>query len=129
MDGGARPQEIRGLDAHLEASAPDRDPPFELLAAQEHAVARERAERALRTFASHELAHVARIVPGVIEERAVRTAWPVEHVVEQFEKYQGEQFDQEIASLVIDLVRRGEFPLIVENDPTTAIYESLQERL
>jgi hypothetical protein len=31
--------------------------------------------------------------------------------------------------VLLDLIARGEFPLIVENDPTTAIYESLQERL
>jgi len=62
-------------------------------------------------------------------DRPYRKGMPVEHVVEQFEKHKGEQFDLEISSLVIDLVRRGEFALIVENDPTTAIYESLQERL
>ena len=29
---------------------------------------------------------------------------------------------------MLDLIKRDEFPPIVENDPTTAIYESLQER-
>jgi len=66
---------------------------------------------------------------AMTSDRPYRKGMPVEHVVEQFDKYKGEQFDLEITSLVIDLVRRGEFPLIVENDPTTAIYESLQERL
>jgi putative nucleotidyltransferase with HDIG domain len=66
---------------------------------------------------------------AMTSDRPYRKGMPVEHVVAQFEKYKGEQFDLEITSLVIDLVRRGEFPLIVENDPTTAIYESLQERL
>jgi putative nucleotidyltransferase with HDIG domain len=66
---------------------------------------------------------------AMTSDRPYRKGMPVEHVVEQFEKYKGEQFDLEISTLVVDLVRRGEFPLIVENDPTTAIYESLQERL
>jgi putative nucleotidyltransferase with HDIG domain len=66
---------------------------------------------------------------AMTSDRPYRKGLPVEHVVEQFEKYRGEQFDEEIAGLVIELVRRGDFTLIVENDPTTAIYESLQERL
>jgi HD-GYP domain-containing protein (c-di-GMP phosphodiesterase class II) len=66
---------------------------------------------------------------AMTSDRPYRKGMPVEHVVEQFDKYKGEQFDLEITTLVTDLVRRGEFPLIVENDPTTAIYESLQERL
>ena len=66
---------------------------------------------------------------AMTSDRPYRKGLPVEHVVEQFEKFRGEQFDEEIAGLVIELVRRGDFALIVENDPTTAIYESLQERL
>jgi len=66
---------------------------------------------------------------AMTSDRPYRKGMPVDHVVQQFEKYKGEQFDFEISNLVIDLVARGEFPLIVENDPTTAIYESLQERL
>ncbi len=66
---------------------------------------------------------------AMTSDRPYRRGLPIERVVEQFEKYRGEQFDFEIASLMIDLIRRGEFPLIVENDPTTAIYESLREHL
>jgi putative nucleotidyltransferase with HDIG domain len=66
---------------------------------------------------------------AMTSDRPYRKGMPVDQVVDQFEKYRGEQFDLEITSLVIDLVRRGEFPLIEESDPTTAIYESLQERL
>jgi putative nucleotidyltransferase with HDIG domain len=66
---------------------------------------------------------------AMTSDRPYRKGLPVERVVEQFEKFKGEQFDTEIVDLVLNLVRGGQFPLIVENDPTTAIYESLQERL
>ena len=66
---------------------------------------------------------------AMTSDRPYRKGLPVEQVVTQIEKYRGEQFDAEISSVLLDLIRRGEFPLIVENDPTTAIYESLQERL
>jgi len=72
---------------------------------------------------------VADAFDAMTSDRPYRKGLPLERVVEQFEKYAGEQFDQEIAHLMVNLVRRGDFPLIVENDPTTAIYESLQERL
>ncbi|HEU4363859.1 MAG TPA: HD-GYP domain-containing protein [Candidatus Krumholzibacteria bacterium] len=66
---------------------------------------------------------------AMTSDRPYRKGLPVETVVEQFRKYRGEQFDREIADLLLDMIQRGKFPLIVENDPTTAIYESLQERL
>lgn len=66
---------------------------------------------------------------AMTSDRPYRKGLPVEKVVEQFDKYRGEQFDYEIATLMIRMIRGGGFPLIVENDPTTAIYESLQERL
>jgi len=62
-------------------------------------------------------------------DRPYRKGLPVDRVVVQFERFRGEQFDREITDLVLDLIRRDSFPLIMENDPTTAIYESLQERL
>lgn len=66
---------------------------------------------------------------AMTSDRPYRKGLSLEKVVEQFEKYRGEQFDLEIANLMLDLIVRGQFPLIVENDPTTAIYESLRERL
>jgi putative nucleotidyltransferase with HDIG domain len=66
---------------------------------------------------------------AMTSDRPYRKGMPVDKVVEQFERHKGEQFDLEITNVLLDLVRRGDFPLIVENDPTTAIYESLQERL
>jgi putative nucleotidyltransferase with HDIG domain len=66
---------------------------------------------------------------AMTSDRPYRKGMPVEQVVTQIEKFRGEQFDAEIGDVVLDLIRRNQFPLIVENDPTTAIYESLQERL
>jgi putative nucleotidyltransferase with HDIG domain len=66
---------------------------------------------------------------AMTSDRPYRKGLPVEQVTAQIEKFRGEQFDAEIAGIVLDLVRGGEFALIIENDPTTAIYESLQERL
>lgn len=66
---------------------------------------------------------------AMTSDRPYRKGLPVEAVVAQLEKFRGEQFDAEISTIALDLIRRGEFPVIVENDPTTAIYESLQERL
>jgi putative nucleotidyltransferase with HDIG domain len=66
---------------------------------------------------------------AMTSDRPYRKGLPVERVVEQFEKYRGEQFDLEITNIALELIRTGEFDLIVENDPTTAIYESLRERL
>lgn len=66
---------------------------------------------------------------AMTSDRPYRKGLLLERVVEQFEKHKGEQFDLEITNLVLELIREGRFPLIVENDPTTAIYESLRERL
>lgn len=66
---------------------------------------------------------------AMTSDRPYRKGLPVEQVAAQIEKFRGEQFDAEIAAVALDLIRGGKFPLIVENDPTTAIYESLQERL
>jgi len=66
---------------------------------------------------------------AMTSDRPYRKGLPVDSVVTQFERFKGEQFDREITNLVLDLIRRDSFPLIMESDPTTAIYESLQERL
>lgn len=72
---------------------------------------------------------VADAFDAMTSDRPYRQGLPVEKVIEQFEIYKGTQFDLEIAELFVDLVKRGEFDLIVESDSTTAIYESLKERL
>lgn len=66
---------------------------------------------------------------AMTSDRPYRKGMSVQAVLEQFEKYKGEQFDLDVANLVIRLIRDGEFALIVESDPTTAVYESLKERL
>ncbi len=66
---------------------------------------------------------------AMTSDRPYRKGMPVEKVVEQFEKYKGIQFDLDVASLLIRMVHEGDFPVIVEADPTTAIYASLKERL
>jgi putative nucleotidyltransferase with HDIG domain len=72
---------------------------------------------------------VADAFDAMTSDRPYRKGLSIEKVLEQFEQYKGEQFDLEISNLAIKLVRRGDFQLIVEADSTTAIYESLRERL
>jgi putative nucleotidyltransferase with HDIG domain len=72
---------------------------------------------------------VADAFDAMTSDRPYRKGLPMEKVVEQFELYKGKQFDIDIASLFLRMVRAGEFSLIVETDPTTAIYQSLKERL
>ncbi len=66
---------------------------------------------------------------AMTSDRPYRKGLGLEKVVEQFEKHRGSQFDLDVSNLLIKLIRRNEFPLIVETDPTTAIYDSLKERL
>ena len=72
---------------------------------------------------------IADAFDAMTSDRPYRKGLPVEKVVEQFEQYKGKQFDLQISNLTVKLVHSGEFPLIVETDSTTAIYESLRERL
>jgi putative nucleotidyltransferase with HDIG domain len=66
---------------------------------------------------------------AMTSDRPYRKGLPVDKVLEQFDKYKGIQFDLDVSNLLIDMVRRGNFAIIVEADPTTAIYESLKQRL
>jgi putative nucleotidyltransferase with HDIG domain len=72
---------------------------------------------------------IADAIDAMTSDRPYRKGLPVEKVVEQLETYKGKQFDLEISDLTVRLVATGKFPLIVETDSTTAIYESLRERL
>jgi putative nucleotidyltransferase with HDIG domain len=72
---------------------------------------------------------VADAFDAMTSDRPYRKGLHVDKVIEQFEEYGGEQFDLEIANLALTLIKSGRFPLIVETDSTTAIYESLRERL
>ncbi len=66
---------------------------------------------------------------AMTSDRPYRKGLELDRVIEQFEKYKGEQFDLEITEMALSMLRSGEMTLIVEHDPTTAIYESLREKL
>ena len=66
---------------------------------------------------------------AMTSDRPYRKGMSIDNVLDQFKKYKGEQFDLDVANLLIKMIEDGEFPLIVEADPTTAIYESLKQRL
>ena len=72
---------------------------------------------------------VADAFDAMTSDRPYRRGLAIEKVLQQFEEYRGVQFDKEITNLFIDLFKQGDFQLIAESDPTTAIYESLKERL
>lgn len=66
---------------------------------------------------------------AMTSDRPYRKGLSIDKVIEQFEKHKGSQFDMDVANLAIKMIKKSEFPLIVETDPTTAIYDSLKERL
>ncbi|UCH84613.1 MAG: HD-GYP domain-containing protein, partial [Candidatus Latescibacterota bacterium] len=66
---------------------------------------------------------------AMTSDRPYRKGLPLDAVLDQFAKYKGAQFDLDVANLIIKMIKSGEFALIVETDPTTAIYDSLKERL
>jgi putative nucleotidyltransferase with HDIG domain len=66
---------------------------------------------------------------AMTSDRPYRKGLPMEKVMEQFEKYKGTQFDLDVANLIVRMIKADDFGLIVETDPTTAIYDSLKERL
>lgn len=66
---------------------------------------------------------------AMTSDRPYRKGLSIDKVIEQFEKHKGSQFDLDVANLAIKMIKKNEFPLIVETDPTTAIYDSLKERL
>jgi putative nucleotidyltransferase with HDIG domain len=72
---------------------------------------------------------VADAFDAMTSDRPYRKGLPMDQVLDQFEKYKGKQFDLDITNLFLGMIATGEFPLIVEADPTTAIYQSLKERL
>jgi putative nucleotidyltransferase with HDIG domain len=66
---------------------------------------------------------------AMTSDRPYRKGLSIDRVVEQYEIHKGSQFDLDVANLIVKMIRRNEFPLIVETDPTTAIYDSLKEHL
>ncbi|MBN1883956.1 MAG: HD-GYP domain-containing protein [Candidatus Krumholzibacteriota bacterium] len=78
------------------------------------------------------LAHIMNVVDAfdaMSSDRPYRKALPIDRVIEELETYRGAQFHAESVDILIDLYRRGEFPIIVEADATTEIYNSLVEHV
>ena len=66
---------------------------------------------------------------AMTSDRPYRKALPIERVIKELETYKGKQFDEQVAVILLDLYWKGEFPLIVEADATTEIYNSLVEHV
>lgn len=77
-------------------------------------------------------AHIMQVVDAfdaMASDRPYRKALPIERVLEELETYKGTQFHERTAELLLALYRKGEFPIIVEADATTEIYNSLVEHV
>jgi putative nucleotidyltransferase with HDIG domain len=66
---------------------------------------------------------------AMTSDRPYRKALPIERVIKELETYKGKQFDEQVATILLDLYWKGEFQLIVEADATTEIYNSLVEHV
>lgn len=66
---------------------------------------------------------------AMTSDRPYRKALPIERVLTELETYKGKQFDTQVTDIILDLYWKGEFPLIVEADATTEIYNSLVEHV
>lgn len=66
---------------------------------------------------------------AMTSDRPYRKALPIERVIEELETYKGTQFDTKVAEILLELYWDGEFPIIVEADATTEIYNSLVEHV
>lgn len=76
--------------------------------------------------------HIMQVVDAfdaMTSDRPYRKALPIERVIEELETYRGTQFHARVTDLLLELYRKGEFPLIVEADATTEIYNSLVEHV
>ncbi|MCK4537812.1 MAG: HD-GYP domain-containing protein [Candidatus Krumholzibacteria bacterium] len=77
-------------------------------------------------------AHILQVVDAfdaMTSDRPYRKALPIERVIEELETYNGTQFHRGVTEILLDLYHKGEFPLIVEADATTEIYNSLSEHI
>jgi putative nucleotidyltransferase with HDIG domain len=88
-----------------------------------------------RGFRSNQVPIAARILnvvdafDAMTSDRPYRKALPIERVMEELASYKGTQFDARVAEILLDLYWKGEFPIIVEADATTEIYNSLIEHV
>ncbi len=77
-------------------------------------------------------AHILNVVDAfdaMTSDRPYRKALPIERVLDELETYKGSQFHTKVTDLLIELYWKGEFPLIIEADATTEIYNSLIEHV
>ena len=77
-------------------------------------------------------AHILKVVDAfdaMTSDRPYRKALPIERVLDELETYKGSQFHTKVTDLLIELYWKGEFPLIIEADATTEIYNSLIEHV
>jgi putative nucleotidyltransferase with HDIG domain len=66
---------------------------------------------------------------AMTSDRPYRKALPIARVIEELQTYKGRQFDEQVADIILDLYGKGEFPIIIEADATTEIYNSLVEHV
>ena len=66
---------------------------------------------------------------AMTSDRPYRKALPIQKVIDELKRYRGKQFDEKVVDILLDLYWKGEFPLIVEADATTEIYNSLIEHV
>jgi len=66
---------------------------------------------------------------AMTSDRPYRKALPIEKVIDELQRYKGKQFDERVTDILLDLYWKGEFPLIIEADATTEIYNSLIEHV
>lgn len=77
-------------------------------------------------------AHILNVVDAfdaMTSDRPYRKALPIGRVIEELETYRGTQFHEAVTNVLLDLYWRSEFPIIVEADETTEIYNSLVEHV
>jgi HD-GYP domain-containing protein (c-di-GMP phosphodiesterase class II) len=66
---------------------------------------------------------------AMTSDRPYRKALPIARVIQELETYKGKQFDEQVTDIILDLYWKGEFPIIIEADATTEIYNSLIEHV
>jgi HD-GYP domain-containing protein (c-di-GMP phosphodiesterase class II) len=78
------------------------------------------------------MAHILNVVDAfdaMTSDRPYRKALPIEKVIDELESYKGSQFHEGVTNLMLSMYYRGDFPIIVESDATTEIYNSLVEHV
>ena len=64
---------------------------------------------------------------AMTSDRPYRKALPIGKVIKELRTYRGTQFDAQVTDILLDMYENEEFPIIVEKDATTEIYNSLVE--